>query len=64
VSAARGGAEDRSVRQVDDHFLETLIALEREMLCVLVANGAETAAELMERNAGAAEAAMGLGIRG
>jgi hypothetical protein len=51
MPVAQRGAEDRSVLQLADNTVEALIALQRDVLRVLIADGAELAVEIGVRNA-------------
>ena len=58
MPVAGGGAEGRAVLELADDSLEALVALERDVLGVLVADGAEAAAQLVGGDAGAAKPAV------
>jgi hypothetical protein len=51
MSVAKRCPEDRSVLQLADDAVEALIALQRDVLRVLIADGAELAVEIGVRNA-------------
>ena len=51
MPVAQGRPEHRSVLQLADDAVEALIALQRDVLRVLIANGAELAVEIGVRNA-------------
>ncbi len=55
--------EYRPVLQFADDAVEAFVALQRDVLCVLVADGAELAAEVSIRNARTTQPAGGISVR-
>ena len=57
MSAASRLAEERLILELADDPLQAFVAVEGNVLCVIVANAAEAAARFVLVNGGAAEAA-------
>jgi hypothetical protein len=63
MSVAKSGAERRAVLQFADDAVEALIALQRDVLRVLIADGAELAVEIGVRNAATTQSTSGVSVR-
>jgi hypothetical protein len=63
MSVALRGAEGGSVLQLADDAVEALIALQRDVLRVLIADGAELAAEIGVLNAATTQSTSGVSVR-
>ncbi len=55
--------EHRSVLQLADDVVEAFVALQRDVLGVFIADGAELAFQLAVRNARTTEPAVGISVR-
>jgi hypothetical protein len=64
VSVAQRSPKDRPVLQVADHAVEAAIALQRDVLRVLIADGAEAAIEIAILNARTTQSTRGVSVRG
>ena len=64
MSVAQCRAEDRPVLQLADHAIEALIALQRNVLRILIADGAEPAIEIAVLNARTTQSTGGISVRG
>jgi hypothetical protein len=64
MSVAERGPERRAVLQFADDTVEALIALQRDVLRVLIADGAELAIEIAILNACTTQPARGISVRG
>jgi hypothetical protein len=64
VPVAQRGAKDRTILQLADDAVEALIALQRDVLRVLIADGAELAIEIAILNARTTQPASGISVRG
>jgi hypothetical protein len=64
MSVAKRGAEGGAVLQFADDAVETLIALQRDVLRVLIADGAELAIEIAVLNARTTQSTRGISVRG
>lgn len=63
MSVAQRGPENRPVLQLADDAVEAEVALEGDVLRVLVADGAELAAEVGFRNARTTQSTSGISVR-
>jgi hypothetical protein len=63
MSVAKRGAEGGAVLQFADDAVEALIALQRDVLRVLIADGAELAIEIGVRNATTTQSTSGVSVR-
>jgi len=63
MSVAQGRAEHRTVLQFAYDAVEALVALQRYVLRVFIANGAELAAQIGVRNASTTQATGGISVR-
>lgn len=63
MPVALRGAKCRAVLQFADHAVEALIALQRDVLRVLIADGAELAIEIGVRNAATTQSTSGVSVR-
>ena len=64
MPVAQRRPEHRSVLQLADDAVEALIALQRDVLRVLIADGAKLAIELAILNACTTQPARGISVRG
>jgi hypothetical protein len=64
MSVARRGTERGAVLQLADHAVEALVALQRDVLRVLIADGAELAIEIAILNARTTQSTSGISVRG
>jgi hypothetical protein len=64
MPVAQRGAEGRPVLQFADDAVEALIALQRDVLRVLIADGAELAIEIAVLNARTTQSTGGISVRG
>ena len=63
MSVAKSSTERRAVLQLADDAVEALIALQRDVLRVLIADGAELAVEIGVRNAATTQSTSGVSVR-
>jgi len=63
MSVAKGRAENRPILQLADHAIEAAIALQRDVLRVFVADGAELAIEVGVGNATTTQSTSGVSVR-
>jgi hypothetical protein len=63
MSVAQRRPKSRSVLQLADDAVEALIALQRDVLRVLIADGAELAVEDGVRNAATTQSTSGVSVR-
>jgi len=63
MSVTRRRAEHRTVLELADDALESPVALQGDVLRVLIADGAETAIQVGIRNARATQPAGGISVR-
>jgi len=63
MSVAQRRAEDRPVLQLADHAIESAVALQRDVLRVFVADGAELAFEVGVGNATTTQSTSGVSVR-
>jgi hypothetical protein len=63
MPVALRGAERGAVLQFADDAVEALIALQRDVLRVLIADGAELATEVGIRNAATTQSTSGVSVR-
>ena len=63
MPVAQRGAEDRSVLQLAHDAVEALIALQRDVLRVFIADGAELAVEIGVRNAATTQSTGRVSVR-
>jgi hypothetical protein len=64
MSVAQRGAEDGSILELADNAVEALIALQCDVLRVLIADGAELAIEIAILNARTTQPTGGISVRG
>jgi hypothetical protein len=64
MPVAKRGPEGRPVLQFADDAVEALIALQRDVLRVLIADGAELAIEIAVLNARTTQSTGGISVRG
>jgi|GEM_PF-6161466 len=63
MSVAKRGAKHGPVLQLTDDAVEALIALQRDVLRVLIAHGAELAVEIGVLNAATTQSTSGVSVR-